>query len=494
MLIAALIGTGPVGQAFVVAFRIPTLFTTFLAEGAFNSAFVPMFARRVESDGLDQARELAEKVFAVLFAGLILLTAAAQVAMPLVVTVIAPGFVSDPEKFGISVALTRIAIPYVLFMTLCAVLGGILNSLRRFASAAITPIALNVVMIVTLLGVHAAGWGDSLASGYAMVWSMCLSGIIQFTLLARACRRAGVALQLRWPTLSPEVKQLFALALPGLFAGAITQLNFLISTMVATGMDRAVSYLYFAERLYQLPLGVIGVAIGVVLLPEMSRRLRAGDEAGALANQNRALELAMFVTLPVAVMFIVIPDALIGTFFEHGAFSASDAHATAAALAAFAAGLPAYTLYKVFAPGFFARSDTRRPMMFALTAVSVNIAGSLTLPYFLGHVGLALSTAIAAWINTSLVSGVLMYRGHYRADARLRRRLPRTLLASLVMAVVLYILGRYAAPVFDEAHHLAARAASLAIVVALGGLSYLLMAQLLGAMTWQEARRMIRRS
>jgi putative peptidoglycan lipid II flippase len=493
VLMASTIGTGPVAQAFVMAFRLPHLFRTLLAEGAFNASFVPLFARRYEGGGFAPARGMAEDVFGVLFAALLVLTALAQMAMPGLMHVLAPGFVGDPERFDLAVAYTRISAPYLLFMTLTAVLGGMLNSLRRFAAAAAAPIVLNVVMIATLALAAALDWGNSSFTGYALIWSMSLAGLFQFFLVAFACRRAGMGLILRWPRLTPDVSELLKLALPGLIAGGITQVNVLISAMIATGMDRAVSYLYYAERLYQLPLGVIGVAIGIVLLPEMARRLRSGDVEGALANQNRALEFAMFVTLPATAILTAMPFALTSTFFEHGAFSSADAAATAAALASFAIGLPAFTLYKVFSPGFFARSDTKWPMYVAFCSVAFNILGSLTLPHYLGHIGLALANALAAWVNTGLLAFILIQRGHYAPDGRLKRRLPRIVLASAVMALCLWFGFLAVEPVFLESQPIWLRALATGGLVSAGVACYAIASHYLGAMTWTEARRMVRR-
>src|SRR5438552_1331436 len=486
MLTASAVGTGLVAQAFVIAFRFPNLFRTLFAEGAFNSAFVPMFARRLEGGGEQAAKGFAEEIYAVMFAWLLAFTAAAQIAMPLLMYVIAPGFAGEPEKFDLSVALTRIAFPYLLFMSLNALQGGILNSLRRFSAAASAPILLNVVMIVTLLFVQAKGWGDSRITGYALAWGICAAGIAQFLLLMIACRRANMSLHLRFPKLSPDVARLVRLGIPGIIAGGITQVNILIATMIATGIDRAVSYLYYADRVYQLPLGVVGVAIGVVLLPEMARKLRSGDEPGAIANQNRALEFALFLTLPATVALIALPLAIVNTCFEHGVFTRSDTIATANALAAFAIGLPAFTMNKVFSPGFFAREDTRTPMIFAITSVVVNVLGSLAFSHFIGHVGIALATALAAWVNSSLLALTLARRGAYTPDDKLRSRLPRIIEASLGMGAVLLAALSLIQPIFEGGYALWLRAASLLALVVLGVLCYFGLAHLFGAMKLTE--------
>jgi putative peptidoglycan lipid II flippase len=493
MMIASAVGTGPVAQAFVVAFRFPNLFRTLFAEGAFNSAFVPLFAKRLESGGEAEAKRFAEDVFAVMFAWLLVFTALAQIAMPLLMYVIAPGFTDDPEKFDLSVQMTRIAFPYLLFMSLTALQSGVLNSLRRFAAAAAAPILLNLVMIATLLIVEWRGWGDTATTGYALVWGVCAAGIVQFLLLMIACRRAGFGLKLRWPKLNSDVVRLIRLGIPGVIAGGITQVNILIATMIATTIDRAVSYLYYADRVYQLPLGVVGVAIGVVLLPDMARKLRTNDESGAVLAQNRALELALFLTVPATVALVVIALPIVNACFEHGVFTETDAIATSYALAAFALGLPAFVMNKVFSPGFFAREDTKRPMMFAMISVAVNVTMSLLLSRYIGHVGIALATAIAAWVNSILLCTTLIRRGHYTPDARIRQRVPRIILSSLVMGAALFAAFYPMRPLFTEGHPLLLRALGLLGLVAVGAVVYFVFAHFTHAMRWAELKKMVRR-
>jgi putative peptidoglycan lipid II flippase len=378
-------------------------------------------------------------------------------------------------------------------MSLNALQGGILNSLRRFSAAASAPILLNLVMIVTLLFVQAKGWGSTAITGYALAWGICVAGVVQWLLLMVACRRANMTLRLRLPKLTPDVKRLVKLGIPGIVAGGITQVNILIATMIATGIDRAVSYLYYADRVYQLPLGVVGVAIGVVLLPEMARKLRSNDAQGAVANQNRALEFALFLTLPATIALIALPLAIVNTCFEHGAFTRSDTLATASALAAFSIGLPAFTLNKVFSPGFFAREDTRTPMNFAIISVVANVLGSLVLSRFVGHVGIALATALAAWINSSLLAITLARREHYAPDAQLRSRLPRIIAASLGMGAVLLAAFWVAAPVFEGGHALWERALVLLALVVLGIVTYFGLAHVFGAMKLGDMKAMMTR-
>ena len=360
-LVAFTVGTGPVAEAFFVAQRFPNLFRALFAEGAFNSAFVPLFAKKAEGEGEARAHQFAIDVFSVLITWLVVFSAAAMIAMPLLMIVIAPGYSDEPAKFNLAVDLTRICFPYLLFISLAALQSGVLNSLNRFTAAAAAPILLNLVMIASNLIAWLLGTGNSAATGHIFAWGIFAAGIAQFGLLAVACRRAGMPIVPRWPKLTPDVKRVMLLSVPGIISGGVTQINLVIATMIATTIDRAVSYLYYADRLYQLPLGIIGVAIGVVLLPDLSRKLRAGNDAGALHSQNRALELSLFLTLPAAIALMAIPEPIIHTVFEHGAFLHGDTLAVAPAVLVFAAGLPAFAMTKVFQPGFYAREDTQTP-------------------------------------------------------------------------------------------------------------------------------------
>ncbi|HXK53488.1 MAG TPA: murein biosynthesis integral membrane protein MurJ, partial [Hyphomicrobiales bacterium] len=290
MLIAAVLGTGPVADAFFVAFRFPNLFRRLFAEGAFNSAFVPLFARELEGGGAAAARRFGEDVLAVLLWTLLVLTALAEIAMPWLMYILAPGFAAEPDKFDLAVMLTRIAFPYLLCMSMVALLSGVLNSLGRFAAAAAAPVLLNVILIAVLAGLFLAGERANILSGQALAWGVAAAGAAQLAMLAVAARRAGMAFRLVRPRLSPKVRRLVRLGVPGLIAGGVTQFNIVIGTIIASLQAGAVSYLYYAERIYQLPLGVVGIAIGIVLLPELSRRLRAGNEDLALRSQNRSLE------------------------------------------------------------------------------------------------------------------------------------------------------------------------------------------------------------
>jgi len=446
VLTASALGTGPVADAFFVAFRLPNLFRRIFAEGAFNAAFIPLFAKELEGEGARSARRFAEQSMAALLFVLLLLTALAEIAMPAFMLLLAPGFTDDPGKFDFSVLLTRITFPYLTFISLVALLSGVLNALGRFAAAAFAPALLNAVLIGALLAIHAVNADGSETAGIYLSIGVFVAGVVQLLMLAWAARRAGMGLSLVRPRWTPGIKRLVALGIPGVIAGGITQINIMVGTMIASMQDRAVSFLYYADRLYQLPLGTIGIAIGIVLLPELSRRLRAGDGEAVMNGQNRALEFALTLTLPCAAALFFVPDAIIRGLFERGAFGPEDTAATAAALAAFALGLPAFVLNKVFAPAFFAREDTKTPMYYAAVNVAANIGFSLLLFRYFGHVGIAAGTTIAGWINSGLLGYKLWQTGHLVPDARLKRRTLLALNATAWMSVALLLANRLLAP------------------------------------------------
>ncbi len=492
ILIAAAVGTGPVADAFFVAFRLPNLFRRLFAEGAFNAAFVPLFARRLEEGGQAAARAFAEHSLAVLLTIVLAITALAMAFMPWLMVVLAPGFAAEPEKYDLAVQLSRITFPYLLFMALVALLGGVLNSLYKFAAAAAAPILLNVVFIGALLFVLPLTGRP----GHVLAWSVAAAGIGQFLLLAVAAHRAGMALRLARPRLTPGVKRLLKLMAPGIASAGAMQINLMVGTIIASLQAGAVSYLYYADRVYQLPLGLIGVAFGVVLLPELSRKLRAGAEGEAMASLNRGLEFALLLTLPATVALLVIPWPIVIVLFERGAFGRAASDATAWALAAYAGGLPAFILIKLLNPAFFAREDTMTPLKLALAGVVANIVLSLALYWLLaprgfGHVGLALATALSAWLNVLLLAWTLRGLGFLRLDGRLMRRLPRIGAASLAMGAVLWAAQAGLMPWFGGAT--AMRVLGLVLLVSAGLIVYAGLAFALGALDRAELAGLLRR-
>lgn len=484
--IAAALGTGPVADAFFVAFRFPNLFRRLFAEGAFNSAFVPLFAKALEGEGDDASRRFGEEALAALLTALLVFVAIAEIAMPLLMLVLAPGFVSDPDKFDLAVFLTRIAFPYLALVSLVAFYSGVLNARGRFAAAAFAPALLNVVFIASLILVFWLGYADSPAAGTVLAWATLVGGVAQLAVVFFASARDHMVFRLRLPRLTAAVRRLWSLAVPGILAGGIIQINIVVGTMIASLAPGAVSYLYYADRIYQLPLGIVGIAIGIVLLPDLSRQLRAGRTDVVDHLQNRSLEFAMALTLPAAVALVVMATPIIAVLFQRASFGPSDTTATAAALAAFAVGLPAFVLVKVFSPGFFAREDTRTPMIFAGISVATNVTLSLILFPFFAHVGIAIATSIAGWVNAGLLAGTLARRGQYSADAQVKKRLPLLAAASVMMGGCLYaaewlLAGSLSSP------SLGVKAGAVGAHVALGVVVFALFCQLTGAFDFREA-------
>lgn len=432
IMIAAFLGAGPVAEAFLIAFSLPNMFRRFFAEGAFNMAFVPMFSKKIEAG--EDAESFARDAFGGLASILIVLTLIAMVAMPWLVLAMASGFRGD-ERFDLAVSYGRIAFPYILFISLAALLSGALNAMGRFWIAAAAPVLLNILFVSAMLLAWWLGWDF----GLTLAWTVPVAGVAQLALLWSAAGRAGLNLRPRMPRMTPELKRLAVIAAPAALAGGVVQVNLLVGRQVASFFDGAVAWLNYADRLYQLPLGVAGIAIGVVLLPDLSRRLRAGDDGGGQDAVNRAAEFALLLTLPAAVALIVIPAPLISVLFGRGAFGAADVAATAAALAIYGAGLPAFVLQKVLQPLFFAREDTKRPFYYALVAMIVNAGVAIGLMSVLGYLAAALATTLAAWAMVILLwIGSRNMGAASRIDARLSSRLPRIALASGLMGLALW--------------------------------------------------------
>jgi putative peptidoglycan lipid II flippase len=488
ILTAAILGAGPVADAFFVAQRLPNLFRSLFAEGAFSAAFVPLFAGTMAERGRASARVFAEDALAVLLAALLAFVLLGEIFMPAIMTVIAPGFGEDPAKFGLAVDLARITFPYLLFIALVALQGGVLNSVDRFAAAAATPILLNLFLIAALLLMDRFGWRD----GRALAWAVTAAGFAQFLWLLFSCARAGLALRLPVPRLTPQVKRTLAVMAPGTVGAGVTQLNLLISTALASLLPGgSVSFLYYADRLNQLPLGVVGIAVGTAILPPLSRQIRLGHFGDAVGTQNRGLELALLLTLPAAVALAVLATPILSVLFQRGAFSAADTAATAAALSAYAAGLPAFVLVRVLAPGFFARHDTATPVKVAVAAMTTNLLLTLVLMQFLAHVGIALATTVAGWVNALTLLALLIRRGHFRFDQRARRNLPRIGAAALGMGVVLLALRLVLDPALGGPP--AMRISALAGLVCAGFAVFSLLALAFGVADWRNLLGRLRR-
>lgn len=477
ILVAGVLGAGLVADAYLIAFQFPNLFRRLFAEGAFSAGFVPIFSEKLERDGRSAARQFAEEAFAVLALSVLVLVLVMMIIMPVALFAIAPGFDRIPGQMERATELARLAFPYLFFISLVSLQSGVLNALDRFAAAAATPILLNLTLIAAVSFAVTTG----IEPAFALSLGVSLAGVIQFAWLTWRVRAAG--LPIRWvrPRLTPQVKTLLRRILPVVFGASLYQLNLLvdkiIATLVAVG---AVSWLYFADRVNQLPLGVIGVGIGVALLPMLSRAIQAGRETEAANAQNRAIEISLTLTLPAAAGILVLAGPIAAVLYERGAFTSTDRDAVAAALAAFAGGLPAYVLIKALAPGFFGRQDTATPVKISAFAMVLNIALNLILMRPLGHIGIALATALAAWVNAGLLAWVLYKRGHWLPDERLRHRLPRIVLSCGVMSAVVLVgmtvLSAFAGPLFGTPGQAAGdelpRAVGLAVLIGCGGATY----------------------
>ncbi|HEU4967793.1 murein biosynthesis integral membrane protein MurJ [Sphingomonas sp.] len=494
---ASYVGAGFASDAFFVAFRLPNMFRALFAEGAFSAAFIPMFNRKVgESGELGAGLRFAERALAVLFPVLAVFTVLMLVAAWPVTWGLSGGFKNPTdEQFAFAVTLSRITIPYLMLISLASLLGGILNSLDRFWVNAAAPILLNIAMIGALWFFH----GDNAyETARAQAISVTVGGVMQLGWLMWACRQSGVSLKLKMPRLDEDVRQLMKLILPAAAGAGAVQINLAISTALAGGLldPGSISYIYYADRLNQLPLGLIGIGLGTILLPTVSRLLSTGKDAEAMDTQNRGIELALFLTLPATVAFIFAAQPIVRGLFEHGAFTAEDTYRCGWALSAFSIGLPSYVLVKVLTPGFYARADTKTPVKFATISVGVNLVGNLVLIPTLGrvgfgHIGPPLATALASCLNTFMLYRELRRRGHFHADSRLKRRIPRLVLAALIMGAALFVLAPMAWPYLTGS--IVRRAIALIVLTGGGAAVYGAACFLTGAFRVSDLRALLTR-
>ncbi|EIZ79335.1 integral membrane protein MviN [Novosphingobium sp. Rr 2-17] len=472
-LFARFVGAGFASDAFLIAFRLPNMFRALFAEGAFASAFIPMFNKKVgdkDGNGLPDGMAFAEQALSILLPVLLVMTVVLEVLAWPVTLMLSGGFNGvTQDQFAFAVTLSRFTIPYLALISLVSLLGGILNSLGKFWVNAAAPILLNLTLIVALLGFHS---DDPLITARNQAIGVSVSGALQLAWLFFACRANGISMRLRMPVWNADVKQLMKLIWPAAAGAGAMQINLVVSTFLASSFlaHGSVTYIYLADRLNQLPLGLIGIGLGTVLLPTISRQLGGGDEVAAMETQNRGLELALLLTLPAAVALIVCGQPMASALFGYGKFDATDVARTAEALAAFSIGLPSYILVKVLTPGFYARHDTKTPVRYAMISMAVNLVGNLVLIVPLQHVGPPLATAVASTINVAMLYFTLVKRGHFVIDARLKRRAPRLALAALAMGAVLWFGQGLIMPYVHSTW--LARGLSLAALVSAGGLVY----------------------
>ncbi len=428
VLTANYLGTGPVAEAFMVAFSLPNMFRRFFAEGAFNTAFVPMFSKKLQAG--EDARAFAEDAFTGLAIVVALFSVVAMLGMRWLVLAMAGGFAGD-ARLELAIEYGNISFPYIFFISLTALLSGLLNAGGRFVAAAGAPVLLNIIFIFAMIYAHRAGWD----MGLTLAWSTPLTGMAQLALVWLAAWRMGYPLRFRRPRFTTDIRRLVAIAGPSVLAGGVVQVNLLVGRQVGSYFEGAIAWLSYADRLYQLPLGVVGIAIGIVLLPDISRRLKANDVAGSRHALSRATEFALFLTVPAAVALMVIPVPLISVLYERGEFTAADTWPTALTL-------PAFVMQKVLQPLYFAREDTKTPFNYALLSMVVNAVLAISLAPFLGFIAAAIGTTISSWTMVAqLWWGSRTMGEAARADDRMRMRLPRILIASASMGLFLWAMA-----------------------------------------------------
>lgn len=463
LMMAAYLGAGPVADAFNVAFSLPNMFRRFFAEGAFNQAFVPLYAKKLE--GGEGAEDFAQNAFSGLTAFLLVFTLIGTLAMPLLVWAMAAGFVGD-GRFDMAVDFGRITFCYIGFISLFALLSGILNAHGHFAEAGAVPVLMNLVFIAAMFLGNQQGWD----MGKTLAWTTPITGVAQLGWTMYAARRIGFIPRLRWPQMTPDFKRLMVNMGPALLVGGVVQINLLVSRQVASGTEGAISWLVYADRLYQLPLGVVAIAVGTVLLPELSRRLQAGDSAGGREAFNRGSEFALLLTLPAAVALVVIALPITEVLYQRGKFGADDTAATALALAIYGLGLPAFVLQKALQPLFYAREDTRSPFRYAVWSMVLNAALAFGLMPWIGFSAAAWATTLSAWIMViQLWWGARRLGEEASFDARFLSRLWRIALASALMGAALWLGWSLLQPLLELKAY---RILGLALLIAVGTASY----------------------
>ncbi|KAF0115801.1 MAG: virulence factor [Rhodobacteraceae bacterium] len=479
LMMAAYLGAGPVADAFNVAFSLPNMFRRFFAEGAFNQAFVPLYSKKLEAG--DDAEDFAQNAFSGLTAFLIVFTLIGTFAMPLLVWAMASGFVGD-GRFDMAVDFGRITFVYIGFISLFALLSGILNAHGHFAEAGAVPVLMNLVFIVAMMLAHYYAWD----MGRTLAWTTPVTGVAQLAWTLYAARRIGFIPRLRMPRLTPDFKRLMVNMGPALLVGGVVQINLLVSRQVASGTEGAISWLVYADRLYQLPLGVVAIAVGTVLLPELSRRLQAGDAAGGREAFNRGTELALLLTLPAAVALVIIALPITEVLYQRGAFGADDTAATALALAIYGLGLPAFVLQKALQPLFFAREDMKRPFRYAVWSMVLNAALAFGLMPWIGFSAAAWATTLSAWVMVAqLWWGARAMGDEARFDARVLSRFWRITLASALMGAALWGGWSLLQPLLEQRAY---RILGLAILIGIGMASYALAAVALRAVRLSDLK------
>jgi len=488
-MLAMFMGAGPTADAFFVAQRLPNMFRSLFAEGAFTAAFVPIYSAEAEKKGTEAAQRFAGEAMAILVSALLPFVMLFLLLMPYVVLVIAPGFGDEPEKYQTTISFSRIMFPYLLLISVTALQSGVLNARGHFGAPAAAPITQNIMMIIGLFCIYLF----KLPAGLTLSWIFLVSGFLQALWLAVSCRRAGVTIPMIRPHLSEAGKRLFKLIGPGAVGAGAAQINILLSTILASTLPTgAISYLFYADRLNQLPLGIIGIAVATTLLPILSRHEAKKDSGAILHYTSRAIEFSLLFGLPAAIGLGFAAEPIIQTLFERGQFSHGDTVNTARALMAYSLGVPAFLLVKVFSARFLARHDVKTPVRIAIISMVTNVVCALLLIGLFRHVGIAMATTVASWFNAGHLYLRLRRRGEKMADEKLKYRIPRLLLSAAVMGIVTLLVVNLTADWYMESG-IVQKISALAMIIGSSALTYAVLLQLTGAMRWREALAIVQR-
>ena len=435
ILIAIFLGTGFLADAFFVAFRIPNTFRRLFSEGTFNAAFVPSYSSEIIK-GKIRSNKFANEVFNYLFLILLLLVLTAQIFMPGFVSLIAPGFIDDSEKMNLVINLTRITIPFLILVSLASFFSAILNSHNRFAEAAAAPIILNIILIIILL--FSKSLNDELV--YYLSYGVTLAGLIQFIFLYLFVKKYfKLTLNISFK-ISKKVKFFFTKLLPSIFSSGVTQINILVGTIIASFQASAVSYLYYADRIYQINLAIAGIAIGVVILPQLSKHISQNNKKKIDLIQNKALELSLFLSLPASIALLIASNQIVSALFGYGQFSESSVSNTAQALYYFSLGLPAFAMIKVFSNFFFANHDTKTPFYISLISVLLNILISIYFFRSIGFIIIPIATTISSWFNTIVLFLFLKKKNLFSFNNIFIKRFFKIVFSSILMGLFFYYL------------------------------------------------------
>ena len=481
ILIAFFLGTSLFADAFFVAFRLPNTFRRLFAEGTFNAAFIPSFAGELAKDK-KEADNFAKNIFNLLIIILLLIVLVAEIFMPQLIYLIAPGFYKDPEKLKLAVNLSRITFPFLFFVSLASFFSAILNSYNKFAAAAAAPIILNIVLILSLFLSQWLNTSDVLTLSYAV----SLAGFLQLLVLFFFVRKNFKPILSIKIKINNKVKIFFKKLLPSIFSSGITQINILVGTIIASFQTGAVSYLYYADRVYQLNLAIAGIAVGTVMLPELSKYIKKNNYEQVTNLQNRALELSLFLSIPAAVALVLAANEIITSLFGYGSFNIESVNNTALALTFFGLGVPAFSVLKIFSNFFFARNDTKTPFYLSVASVVLNIIISVSLFSKVGFVIIPIATSFSSWVNVVLYYYFIKKKDLYNFDSKFIYKFPRIILSVVVMGFILYLLLGFFSDKFD--YNESWKFIYLFIIVIFSLISYFLISNFLGAFKFKDIK------